>query len=151
MKKKNVIFCLFAVLVLTALPVVSSSSTIAEVQTVQKTEAEKNICEVQETPESAEMTGYLLIHVYTWFPLKGFHPYPAANISVKGFFYSYNGTTDENGDCLLRLHTNLLRAKMYFIKVSIIKNDRVVTRRTSIFIEPRDIIYKEFMFIMPGS
>jgi hypothetical protein len=151
MKKKNLIFCLFAVFVLTVLPVVSSSSTITELRTVQRTDVEKIISQVEEKPATAELTGYLLVHVNSWqlgsgFP--GFQPYPGANVSARGFLYSYNGTTDENGDCLLRLHTNLIRAKMYFIKVSIFSNERLVTRRTSIFIEPRDIIYKEFLFII---
>jgi len=148
MKKKNLIFCLFAVLVLTVLPVVSSSTTITEPRAVQKTDVEKIISQVEEKPAPAELTGYLLVHVIGWQLGSGFQPYPGANVSARGFLYSYNGTTDENGDCLLRLHANLLRTKMYFLKVSIVSNERVVTRRTSIFIGPRDIVYKEFLFLI---
>ena len=148
MKKKLVFFCFFVVMMLMVIPVVSSNSNVKEQQSVHDKEIELQDCLVQEKPAAMLVTGYLLIHVYTYTPGAGFHPYPGANISVRGFLYSYNGSTDEMGDCLLKVHTNLFRAKTYFVKVSILSHDRLVTKRYSIFIEPRQIIYKEFLFIV---
>jgi hypothetical protein len=130
------------------LPLITSNSVLAEQQTALNTNVEKQGDIVQEKPESLLLTGYLLIHVYTYSPGVGFQPYHGANISVKGGLYSYNGTTDDMGDFLFNVHTNLFRAKIYFIKVSILPQDRLLTRRSSILIGLRQIVYKEFLFIV---
>jgi len=131
-----------------ALPLVASNSIITEQQITLNIKAEKQSDIVQEKPGSLLLTGYLLIHVYTYTPGVGLHSYPGANISVKGGLYSYNGTTDGMGDCLFIVHTNLFRAKIYFIKVNIHPQDRLLTRRNSILIGPRQIVYREFLFIV---
>jgi hypothetical protein len=148
MNKKFVFFCFFVVMTLVVFPVVSSYTTIKELSSVQDTADEKQGSTVQEKPETTVITGYLLIHTSTYSPNIGFHPYPGANVSVRGFLYSYTGSTDDQGDCLLKVHTNLLRAKMYFVKISIVSQDRLVTKRDSVFIEPRQIIYEEYLFIV---
>jgi hypothetical protein len=148
MKKKMIFFCFFAVAMLMALPIVSSNSVFTEKHTIQNIDVEKQGSITDEKPVILLLTGYLLIHVDTWSPGVGIHSYPGANITVKGFLYSYNGTTDETGDCLFKIHTNLFRTKVYFIKVSIYPQDRVLTKRESILIGPRQIVYKQFLFIV---
>ena len=132
MKKKIVMFCFFVVMILWVIPVVTSNSNITE------------------QPESIAGMGYLLIHVFTYTPGSGFHPYQGANISIRGFLYSYNGTTDEDGDCFFTVHTKLFKAKIYFVKVSIDSQDRLVTKRDFIYMLPRQIEYKEFLFLVLG-
>jgi hypothetical protein len=116
-------------MVLVVTPIVASNSTTSGQQ------------------ESILGKGYLLIHVFSFTPGSGFHPYQGANISVRGFLYSYNGTTDEYGDCLFTVFTKLFRAKIYFIKITIDLLDRVVTRRDIVYMSLREIEYKEYLFI----
>ncbi|MBE3094406.1 MAG: hypothetical protein IMZ52_05195 [Actinobacteria bacterium] len=148
MKKKIVLCCLFVVMTLLVLPIMSANSTFKEQPTVQNIGAEKQGCMVQEKPDAMVGMGYLLIHVFTYTPGIGIQPYQGATVNVRGFLYSYNGTTDEGGDCLFNVHTKLFRAKLYFVKVSIFSQDRLVTKRDSIYIQPRQILYKEFLFVV---
>jgi hypothetical protein len=129
MKKKIGIFCFFVIMALLMLPVVASYDTN------------------KEYPECPLNSGYLVIHVSTYTPGEGFHPYQGANISIRGLFYSYNGTTDKDGDCFFTVHTKLFRVKIYFAKVSIISHENVVTKRDFIYMLPREIEYKEYLFI----
>jgi len=147
MKKKIVVFCFFIVAVLLVLPVVSSLSVVSEQQPLTTSAVEKQNCDVQEKSVPVVLTGYLLIHVSVYTPGQGLHPYAGANISVKGLFFSYNGQTDEQGDCLFQVHTKLLRAKLYFIKVSIPPGDLLHTKINSIYVQSRQIMYKDFLFI----
>lgn len=148
MKKKIGVFCLFVVMMLLVLPIISANSTFKQQPTVQNIGAKKQGCMVQEKPEAIVGKGYLLIHVFTYTPGIGIKPYQGATVNVRGFLYSYNGTTDEWGDCLFNVHTKLFRAKLYFIKVSILSHDREVTRRNSIYIQTRQLLYKEFLFVV---
>jgi len=148
MKKKIGVFCLFVVMMLLVLPIISANSTFKQQPTVQNIGAKKQGCMVQEKPEAIVGMGYLLIHVFTYTPGIGIKPYRGATVNVRGFLFSYNGTTDEGGDSLFIVHTKLFRAKLYFIKVSIFSQDRLVTKRTSIFIQSRQILYKEFLFVV---
>lgn len=133
---------------LLATPSSSAYNTFKEQPILGNIDAEKQGCMEQEKPEAMLGKGYLLMHVFTYTPGTGFHAYAGATVNVRGFLYSYNGTTDEDGDCLFNVHTDLLRAKLYFVKVSIFSQDRLVTKRTSIFIQPRQILYKEFLFVV---
>ncbi len=148
MKKKIMICCFFVLTVLMVLPVVSSLSLVSEQQPLTTSAVEKQNCDAQEKPVPVVLTGYLLIHVSVYTPGEGLHPYAGANISVKGLFFSYNGQTDEQGDCLFQVHTKLLRAKLYFIKVSIPPGDLLHTKINSIYIQSRQIVYKDFLFIV---
>lgn len=145
MKKKQLYFCIFAMFVLLILPVGSAMNEQTEEQTrtsrVDSQEGKGSL-------DSPLFAGYLLIHVYTYTAGVGFEPYEGANITVKGFLYSYTGQTDETGDCLFKVHTNLFRQKKYFVKVSISPDDWLHTKRISFFIQPRQILYKEFLFIV---
>jgi len=148
MKEKKFLFCFFVITMLMVLPVVSSYSSIAEQQPLVVSGVGKQNCDVQEKSVTAKITGYLLIHVSVYTPGEGLHPYTGANISVRGFLFSYSGKTDERGDCLFQVHTHLFRAKRYFIKVSIPPEDWLHRKINSIFIGPRQIVYKDFLFII---
>lgn len=148
MKKKIVVFCIFAVMLLVTLPVLSSAAAEKEQQLVRFANSELHNDEATGTFDSPLLTGYILINVMTWTPGVGIHPYEGANISVKGLFYSYSGETDESGDCLFKVRTNLFRPKNYHMKVSIPPGNWFHTRRTSFFIMPRQIAFKEFLFIV---
>lgn len=148
MKKKIMVFCFFVITVLMILPVVSSYSLVSEQQSFVSSGIEKHSFNVQEKPVPAEMTAYLLIHVSVYTPGEGLHPYNGANISVRGFLFRYSGQTDDQGDCLFQVHTNLFRAKRYFIKVSIPPEDWLHTKINSLYIQPRQIVLKDFLFIV---
>jgi hypothetical protein len=148
MKKKIMVFCFFVLMALMILPVVSSYRVVSEQKSSTTSAGEKQQCEVKEKPARVVLTGYLLIHVSVYTPGEGLHPYAGANISVKGLFFSYNGQTDEQGDCLFQVHTKLIRAKLYFIKVSIPPGDLLHTKINSIHIQSRQIVYKDFLFIV---
>ena len=147
MKKKIVVFCFFVLMVLMVLPVVSSGNVISERQPFMVSAVEKQDSNIQEKPMPLGLIGYLLIHVSVYTPGEGLHPYEGANISVKGLFFSYTGQTDERGDCLFQVHTKLFRAKLYFIKVSIPPGDWLHKKINSIYIQPQQIVYKDFLFV----
>jgi hypothetical protein len=148
MKKKIEFLCFFVITMLMVLPVASAYSLVAEQQPLMSSGVETQDSNVQEEPVPAEITGYLLIHVSVYTPGEGLHPYMGANISVKGFFFSYSGKTDEQGDCLFQVHTHLLRVKRYFIKVSIPPEDWLHTKINSLFIQRGQIVYRDFLFIV---
>lgn len=148
MKKKIMLFCFFVLAVMMVLPAVSSYSVVSEQQPFMASAVEKQNSDVQENPVLAGLNGYLLIHVSVYTPGEGLHPYMGANISVRSFLFSYSGITDERGDCLFQLHTHLFRAKRYFIKVGIAPEDWLHTKINSLFIEPRQIVYKDFLFVV---
>ncbi|MBN1860890.1 MAG: hypothetical protein JW840_05460 [Candidatus Thermoplasmatota archaeon] len=148
MKKKIIFFCYIAVTGLLVLPSISAISTSTEQGFVQDAVTSMQIQGEQESLDSPLFTGYLLFQVLTYTPGIGIRPYAGANITVKGFFYSYSGQTDESGDCLFKVHTNLIRMKKYFIKVSIPPGDWLHTKRISLLLEPREIYYKDFLFIV---
>jgi hypothetical protein len=148
MKKKIMLFCFFVLAVLMVLPAVSSSSVVSEKQPLIVSGVETQQYDVQEKPVPAELTGYLLIHASVYTPGEGLHPYMGANISVRGLFFSYSGQTDERGDCLFQVHSKLFRAKLYFIKVSISPEDWLHTKINSIYIQPGQIVYKDFLFVV---
>jgi hypothetical protein len=144
MKKKELYFCMFTVLVLLVLPVGSALNASLE---------DQNVTSCNDTPEIKVsldpflFTGYILIHVYTYSPGVGIAPCVGANVTARGFLYSYQGQTDDSGDCLLQVHTNLFRAKRYVVKVSVEPGDWLHTRRITVLLQPRQILYKEFLFI----
>lgn len=132
MKRRVGMLCFFIVITLVVVPVVTSRSITTENQ------------------EAVLGSGYLLIHVFSFTLGSGFQPQVGANISLRSFRYSYNGTTDEYGDCLFTVHTNLLRAKIYFVKITLDLEDRVVTKRDFVYMHSRDIEYREYLIINLG-
>ena len=148
MKKKIIFFCYFAVIMLLVFPSISVISISTGEEMVQDAITSVDNKGEQESLESPLFTGYLLFQVLTYSPGVGIRPYAGANITVRGLFYSYSGQTDESGDCLFKVHTNLIRMKKYFIKVSIPPGDWLHTKRISLLLEPREIYYKDFLFIV---
>ena len=148
MKKKIIFFCYIAVTVLLILPSISVISISTGERVVMHTITSMKNKGEQESLESPLFTGYLLFQVLTFTPGVGIRPYAGANITVKGLFFTYSGQTDESGDCLFKVHTNLIRMKKYFIKVSIPPGDWLHTKRISLLLEPREIYYKDFLFIV---
>jgi hypothetical protein len=148
MRKKIVVYCVLMITTLMMVPMVSSYSLVADQQAFFDRENEKQQSEMQEPSGPTEITGYLLIHVSVYTPGEGLRPYEGANISVRGLFYSYNGQTDEKGDCLFQVHTHLFRAKRYFVKVGIPPENWLHTKIFSIFVEPWEVIYRNVLFIV---
>jgi hypothetical protein len=148
MKKKIVVFCLFAVIILMVLPAAPTLAIPTKQQLSQDCEVAPAIDSKQATLDSPLFTGYILISVYTYTPGLGIRPYQGANITIRGLFYRYSGETDETGDCLFKVHTNLFRTKKYFVRVSIPPGDWLHTKRISFYLEPRQIVYKEFLFVV---
>ncbi|MCX6662194.1 MAG: hypothetical protein NTY91_06555 [Euryarchaeota archaeon] len=148
MKKKIMVFCFFVLMALMVLPVVSSYRVVSEQKSSTTSAVEKQISDIQEESLPTVLTGYLLIHVSVYTPGEGMHPYEGANISVKGFFFSYSGQTDERGDYLFQVHTKLFRAKLYIIKVSIPPEDWLHKKINSLYIQSGQIVYKDFLFVV---
>lgn len=148
MKKKIIIFCFLMITMLMVLPMASSYCLVTERQPFVASGFEKQLYEAKEKSVPSKISGYLLIHVSVYTPGEGVHPYEGANISVRGLLRSYQGTTDERGDCLFHVYTHLFRAKRYVMKVSIAPDDWLHTKINSLFIEPREIVYKDFLFIV---
>lgn len=140
-------YCFFMLTMLMAAPVVSSYSLVVDPQVQFNRSVENQQAEVQESPEPTGFFGFLLIHVMIYTSDDGLRPYEGANISAKGLFYSYKGQTDENGTCLFQVHTPFFRAKRYFVKVTIEPEDWLHKRFASIYVEPWEVIYREFLFI----
>jgi len=147
MRKKIVVYCVFMITTLMMVPIVSSYSLVADQHSLLDQSIDTRQVEVQETPTPAGFSGFLLIHVMMYSVDDGLRPYEGANISVRGLFYSYKGQTDENGTCLFQVHTHLFRSKRYFVKVTIEPKDWKHTRFASIYMEPWEILYREFLFL----
>lgn len=145
MQKKIGFFCLFVTLLFVCLAFAPSDCISAKSQT-STTSGPETLDHNTQKPMG--MTGYLLVHVSVYTPGKGIRPYAGANVTMKGLFFSYQGTTDEQGDCLLQVHTHLLRGKRYIVKVSIPPANLLHTKINSLVIEPTEIVYKDFLFIV---
>ena len=146
MKKHHMLLCLAVVVLLVSPPIGGATSAVQNQSMLQMSS------QTGEEPEqgffdSPLFTGYLLIHAYTYSPGVGIEPCIGANVTARGFLYSYQGQTDDSGDCLLQVHTNLFRTKRYMVKVSIEPGDWLHTRRITVLLQPRQIMYKEFLFI----
>ncbi len=147
MWKKIGVCCVISVLLIVCLPMASSDNVMMKQTSRTLPGDEVPYNENQMTSSAALLTGYLLIHVSVYTPGQGMRPFVGANISVKGLFYKYSGQTDEQGDCLFQLHTKLFRTKLYFIKVSIPPGDLLHTKINSVYIQSRQVVYKDFLFI----
>jgi hypothetical protein len=148
MRKKIGLFCFFVVLLFVGLPLVSSEHLVTNQQVLVSSLDDSASYDVAELSNPVEIIGYLLIHVSVYTPGEGLQPYTGANISVKGLFYKYNGQTDEQGDCLFQLHTRIFRSKLYFIKVSIPPDDLLHTKLNTLYIQSRQIVYRDYLFVV---
>jgi hypothetical protein len=146
MKKQHMVLCLAAVVLLVLLPIGGAASSLQD-QSMLQMSSEKSEEPDQVFFDSPLFSGYLLIHVYTYSPGASIEPCVGANVTARGFLQSYQGETDDSGDCLLQMQTYLFRAKRYVVKVSIEPGDWLHSRRITVLLQPRQILFKEFLFI----
>jgi hypothetical protein len=144
MKKIGIIYCFLLSLILIATPLISATGLPKN--SFQAPAGDVQLSDSGEGQPSAIGGGYLLLLVFTYAPGKGINPYQGANITVRGLFHSYNGTTDQNGICLLKVRSPLLHEKIYFVKTSIISNNRTISRHAVLEIRGPRISYKGFLF-----
>ena len=120
MKKKMVVYCVLVSLVFILTPLASAGQHIQGVSPgVNLSDAQQRVS-VGNPPEPSLRNGLLLVLVFMYTPGQGIGPFAGANITAKSLFHKYNGTTDANGVCLLKVHAPWLREKLFFVKVSII-------------------------------
>lgn len=149
MKKKIGMFCLFVTTMLLIIPVISALDLPKErLMFTGAVDNEKQDLVLRANPKPEIVIGYLLIHVFAFTPGMGVYSYKGAVVNVKGFLYSYNGTTDDNGEILFSVHSNLFRPKIYFVKISIFSNDRLVSKINSVLIHWQQVVYKDFLFVI---
>jgi hypothetical protein len=146
MKKKIMACCLLINLFLVAIPATAQVSLETQ-PIISKRDIKDQAIAPNERQTSPIRTGYLLLLVFTYSFGKGISPYQGANVTVKSLFHSYNGTTDENGVCAVKVQAPLLREKTFFVKVSIVRNDRVVSKRAVISMQALEIAYRSFLFL----
>ncbi|MBN2600229.1 MAG: hypothetical protein JXA75_06790 [Candidatus Thermoplasmatota archaeon] len=147
MMKKIVVYVVFMLAMLMMVPAASSYGVVTDQHALFDRSVDTQQVEVQETAAPAGFSGFLLIHVMMYSLDDGLHPCEGANISVRGLFHSYKGQTDENGTCLFQVHTHLFRTKRYFVQVTIEPKDWKHIRFASIYMEPWEILYREFLFL----
>jgi len=148
MKKKIVVCCLLVSLALVATPLVSAFRTFEGQSTVWNTDFERKSSAIDENQVSSLGSGYLLFLVLTFTPGQGIHPYQGANVTAGNLFRSYNGTTNEKGVCVITVKAPLFREKLFFVKVSIISHDRVVSKIAFIYMKAFQIASKVFLFLV---
>lgn len=148
MKKKIVACCLLISLLLVVTPLVSAIETFEGQPTILQKDIKEQRIALNEKQPSSLGNGYLLFLVFAFTPRQGISPYKGANVTAKSLFHSYNGTTDANGVCIFKVQAPLLREKLFFLKVSIISNNRVISRIAFIHMKALQISYKTFLFLV---
>jgi hypothetical protein len=147
MKKKIVIYCLLVGLVFVMTPLVSAVQSIQGQSTLLKPSLEQQSLAIDEKQGSSIRNGYLLLLVFKYTPGQGVSPYAGANITARSLLHHYNGTTDNNGVCVIKMQAPLLREKLFFIKVTIVSGDRTVSRIAFMPMRAFHIAYKVFLFL----
>jgi hypothetical protein len=149
MKKKIIIFSLFSLMTLLVPSFASAYGTFSEQPQMMKTavEQQRNIG-TEKKSEARLGTAYLAISVIAYTPGLGIYPCPGANIHIKGLFYSYNETTDENGFLIFEVHAPLFRQKLYFITINLTTPDRVLKRLDFVSLRAQQIYSREYIFFI---
>jgi len=148
MKMKIVVCCLVVVLALVATPFVSAFRTFEGLSPVKKTDFETQSTLIDEKQVSSLGSGYLLFLVFTFTPGQGFNPYQGANVTARSILHFYNGTTDEKGICVFKVNAPLFRENLYFVKVSIVSQNRTISKMAFIHMKALQIAYKGFLFVV---
>jgi hypothetical protein len=146
MNKKIMICCLLLLLTILA-PLSSAVPALTDQQLRQQTVLSPQRV-LQDNPIGILRKAYIVIYVVTFTPGKGIQPCQGADIHLRGFLHSYNGTTNEMGIYLFAVHTSLLREKIYLATVNIVLQNNTVTKRGFIRLHARQIIYKGFLFVV---
>jgi hypothetical protein len=106
---------------------------------------------ITETQEGILGTAYIVIVVLTYTPGQGIKPCQGADIHLRSFLHSYNGTTNEKGIHIFPVHTALLREKYYITTASIQLQNTTMQRIGLIHIRAKQIIYKGFLFVVTAE
>ena len=147
MKKKMVVYCLLVSLVFIMTPLVSAVRNIEGQSPVVNINYEQQSVAMDEKQGVSIRNGYLLLLVFVYTPGQGVSPYAGANITARSLFHSYNGTTDSNGVCVMKVHAPLLREKLFFIKVNIVSEDGHARSRIAFMsMKAWHIAYRIFLF-----
>lgn len=148
MKKKIVACCLLLNLLLVLTPLVSALGMSEEQPTILQKDIKEQSIALKGKQASSVGNGYLLFLVFSFIPGEGISPYKGANVTARGLFHSYNGTTDDKGVCIFKVQAPLLREKLFFVKVSILSHNRVISRIAFIHLKALQISYKGFLFLV---
>ena len=147
MKKKMVAYCLLVSLVFIMTPLVSAVQSIERQAPVVNIHYGQQSVAIDEKQGLSLRNGYILLLVFIYTRGQGVSPYTGANITARSLLHNYNGTTDSNGVCLIKVHAPLLREKLFFIKVSIISTDGHARSRIAFMsMKAWHIAYRIFLF-----
>jgi hypothetical protein len=147
MKKKMVVYCLLVSLVFIMTPLVSAVRSIEGQSPIVNINHEQQSLAMDEKQGASIRNGLLLLLVFVYTPGQGVSPYVGANITAKSLLHRYNGTTDSNGVCVIKVHAPLLREKVFFIKVSVVSGDGHARSRIAfISMKAWHIAYRIFLF-----
>jgi len=147
MKKKMVVCCVLVSMVFIMTPLVSAIRSIDGQSAAVNMKAVQQSIATDETQSSSIRNGYLLLLVFVFTPGQGVSPYTGANITARSLFHRYNGTTDTNGACVLKVQAPLLREKVFFVKVSIVKeNGQERSRIAFMSMKAWHLAYRIFLF-----
>jgi hypothetical protein len=147
MKKKMVVYCFLISLVFIVTPLGSAVQSIEGQTPIMNINHQQQSLAMDEKQYASLHNGYLLLLVFIYTPGQGISPYAGANITAKSLFHRYNGTTADNGVCMIKLRAPLLRDRLFFIKVSII-NQAGHTRSRIAFVSMKawHFAYRIFLF-----
>lgn len=142
-----VAYCLLVSLVFVMTPLASAVQSIEGQSPVVNINHEQQSIAMDEKQGASLRNGYLLLLVFIYTPGQGVSPYTGANITARSLFHHYNGTTDSDGVCLIKIHAPLLREKLFFIKVSIVNEDGHARSRIAFMsMKAWHIAYQIFLF-----
>ena len=142
-----IVYCLLVSLVFMMTPLVSAVRGVECQSTILNKTIDSQSLFTEETQGPSLRNGYLLLLVFIYTPGQGVSPYIGANITAKSLFHRYNGTTDNNGVCVIKVHAPLLRERLFFIKVSIVSADAHARSRIAFMsMKAWHIAYRIFLF-----
>jgi hypothetical protein len=147
MKKKMVVYCLLVSLGFIMTPLVSAVHSIEEPLPIVNINYEQQSVAMDEKQGASIRNGYILLLVFVYTSGQGVSPYAGANITARSLFHRYNGTTDSNGVCLIKVRAPLLREKFFFIKVSVVSGDGHARSRIAFMsMKAWHMAYRIFLF-----
>jgi hypothetical protein len=128
-------------------PLVSAVRNVESQSTLINKTLDNKILSTKETQEPSLRNGLILLLVFSYTPGQGVSPVVGANITARSLLHSYNGTTDSNGVCVIKVHAPLLREKVFFIKVSIVSTDGHARSRIAFMsMKAWHLAYRIFLF-----
>ena len=102
---------------------------------------------IEEKQEPLLRTGYLLLVVLVYTPGQSLTEYKGANITARSLFHKYNGTTDDNGVCMIKVSAPFLHERVFFVKASIVNKDGNTRSRIALIsMKAWHLAYRIFLF-----